>query len=108
VLTSWYSSANSQLILTLFLLIEVCLIGAFSCTSIFAFLLFFEASAIPVFILMVYCGSDRRERLKASYYFLFFTLYGSISLLLIIINVYSLYQIKYLSGLTSLVDNYSA
>jgi len=72
------------------LALEICLVGAFSCTSLFAFLLFFEASAIPIFILMVYCGSDRRERLKASYYFIFFTLYGSISLLLVLINSYSL------------------
>ena len=74
-------------------MIEICLVGAFSCTNIFTFLLFFEASAIPVFILMVYCGSDRRERIKASYYFIFFTLYGSISLLLVIINIYSLTQL---------------
>jgi len=58
------------------------------------FLLFFEASAIPVFILMAYCGSDRRERIKASYYFIFFTLYGSLSLLLIIINLYGLIQLN--------------
>jgi len=95
LLTSWYSTVNVQTFLTLILLIEVCLIGAFSCTSLFLFLMFFEASAIPIFILIVYCGSDRRERLKASYYFLFFTLYGSISLLLVIINSYSLQQVTF-------------
>lgn len=107
VLTSWYSSVNTQLLLNLFLLIEICLVGAFSCTNLFAFLLFFEASAIPVFILMVYCGSDRRERIKASYYFIFFTLYGSISLLLVIINSYSWYQIQYFSDNNIFLSNYS-
>lgn len=107
VLTSWYSFTNTQLLLNLFLLIEICLMGAFSCVNLFAFLLFFEAVAIPVFILMVYCGSDRRERIKASYYFIFFTLYGSISLLLIIINIYSLYQIQYFFELSAPMANYS-
>lgn len=96
VLTSWYSLINSQLFLSLILLIEICLISAFSCTNIFVFLLFFEASALPIFILMAYCGSDRRERLKASYYFIFFTLYGSLSLLLFIANVYVAYQIQFI------------
>jgi NADH-quinone oxidoreductase subunit M len=77
------------------LLIEICLVGAFSCTSIFVFLLFFEASALPIFILIAYCGSARRERLKASYYFLFFTLYGSLSLLLLLLNFYSLSQLQF-------------
>lgn len=107
LLTTWYSNTNSQLLLSLFLVIEICLVGAFSCINIFAFLLFFEASAIPVFILMIYCGSDRRERLKAAYYFLFFTLYGSISLLLVIINIYILYQVKYVSDLTTIISSYS-
>jgi len=107
VLTSWYSSVNTQLLLNLLLLIEICLIGAFSCVNLFAFLLFFEASAIPVLVLMVYCGSDRRERIKASYYFLFFTLYGSISLLLIIVNVYSLFQVERFFETSELVSNYS-
>jgi len=104
ILTTWYAIINTQLILNLFLLIEICLVGAFSCTNIFTFLLFFEASAIPVFILMVYCGSDRRERIKASYYFIFFTLYGSISLLLVIINIYSLAQ---LDSTNTIAANYS-
>lgn len=102
LLTSWYTLVNTQLFLTLILLIEVCLVGTFSCTNLFVFLVFFEASAIPIFILMVYCGSNRRERLKASYYFLFFTLYGSISLLLVIINMYTIYQISFNSELINL------
>ena len=71
------------------------------------FLLFFEASAIPIFLLIVYCGSDRRERLKASYYFLFFTLYGSISLLLLIINASALSQVSFITSVEATVDSYS-
>jgi len=82
---------------TMMLLLEVCLVGAFSCTNLFVFLLFFEASALPIFILIVYCGSARRERLKAGYYFLFYTFYGSLSLLLVLLNVYSLNQINFIT-----------
>ena len=78
--------------MSLLLIMETCLIGAFSCNNLFIFLLFFEASSIPIYLLMVYGGSERRERLKASYFFLFFTLYGSIALLLVLLNVYTLEQ----------------
>lgn len=105
VLTSWNSSVNFFLFNSLILLIEFCLVGAFSCTSFFLFLLFFEASALPIFILISYCGSPRRERLKASYYFLFFTLYGSLSLLLLILNWYSLKQIDIFSVCTPANDS---
>lgn len=97
-LTTWYSSVNIFLFSFLLFLIEFFLVGAFSCTNLFLFLLFFEASALPVFILIVYCGSPRRERFKASYYFLFFTLYGSISLLLLILNMYTLNSLEFLSS----------
>jgi NADH-quinone oxidoreductase subunit M len=96
ILTVWYSNINMFLFCFMILLLEICLIGAFSCTNMFIFLLFFELSALPIFILIVYCGSARRERLKASYYFLFYTFYGSISLLLVLINVYSLSQINFI------------
>jgi NADH-quinone oxidoreductase subunit M len=95
LLAAWYSSVDMLLFSGMMLLIEIFLIGAFSCTNLFVFLLFFEASALPIFILIAYCGSARRERLKASYYFLFFTLYGSLSLLLLILNFYGLSQISF-------------
>lgn len=105
LLTAWYSIINWILFINLILILEICLIGAFSCSSIFIFLLFFEASAIPVFILIIYCGSNRRERIKAAYYFLFFTLYGSISLLLVLINIFTIYQISFISELVHLNNN---
>ena len=56
---------------------------------------------------MVYAGSDRRERLKASYYFIFFTLYGSLSLLLVIISVYSNQQTDFIADLDVLSTSYA-
>ena len=98
LLTGWYSNVNKFIFASLLLVSEICLVGSFSCTNLFVFLLFFEASALPIFVLIVYCGSPRRERLKAGYYFLFFTLYGSLSLLLVIINTYATAQIAFLEN----------
>jgi NADH-quinone oxidoreductase subunit M len=98
LITAWYSGTNMALFCTMLLLLEICLVGAFSCTNLFSFLLFFEASALPIFILIAYCGSGRRERLKAGYYFLFYTFYGSLSLLLVLLNFYSLNQINFISN----------
>lgn len=96
LLTSWYTVVNKVMFTVLLLISEICLIGSFSCVNLFVFLLFFEASALPIFVLILYCGSPRRERLKAAYYFLFFTLYGSLSLLLSIINMYVASQLTFL------------
>lgn len=101
LLTAWYTVINKLFFTILLLVSEICLIGSFSCTNLFIFLLFFEASALPIFMLVVYCGSPRRERLKASYYFLFFTLYGSIALLLLILNMYALFQIDFVIQITN-------
>jgi NADH-quinone oxidoreductase subunit M len=96
LLTSWYASINSNVLALLLLTIEVCLVGAFSCTSLFVFLLFFELSALPIFVFIAYCGSPRRERVKAAYYFLLFTFYGSIALLAVLLNIYGLQQVSFL------------
>jgi NADH-quinone oxidoreductase subunit M len=100
-LAAWNLTVNALLFSSLILLIEIFLIGSFASSSIFTFLVFFEASAIPIFIMIIYCGSPRRERIKAGYYFILFTLYGSMSLLLIIINFYVISKI-------SLFNNYGA
>lgn len=69
---------------------QIFLICAFTCVSVFIFLLFFELASLPIFVLMVQQGSLRRERVKASYYFLLFTAYGSIAILLFLVNFYNL------------------
>jgi NADH-quinone oxidoreductase subunit M len=92
---------------SMMLILEICLVGAFSCTNLFVFLLFFEASALPIFILIAYCGSARRERLKAGYYFLFYTFYGSLSLLLVLLNFYSLSQINFTSEVPDYINSHT-
>jgi NADH-quinone oxidoreductase subunit M len=107
LLTAWYSGVNMLLFCSMMLILEICLVGAFSCTNLFVFLLFFEASALPIFILIAYCGSARRERLKAGYYFLFYTFYGSLSLLLVLLNFYSLSQINFVTEVPSYINSYT-
>lgn len=74
--------------ITLILLMQFFLTMAFSCSNIFIFLLFFELASLPIFILITQQGSLRRERLKAGLYFLLFTIYGSLSVLILLVSVY--------------------
>lgn len=90
VLYLWYSSMSAIFICNMVLIIATAIVGAFTANNIFVFLIFFELSSLPIFVLLSYSGSMRRERVKALYYFLFFTLYGSLSLLLVLISLYSL------------------
>lgn len=85
-----------SLFCSIIVFLEICLICAFTTTNLFMFLLFFEMASIPIFILIAYCGSARRERLQAAYYFLFFTLYGSLFILFMLVNIYSILQSDYL------------
>lgn len=54
---------------------------AFSSTSIFTFFVSFEALLIPLFFLIGFFGT-RQRRVKAAFYLVFYTLVGSIPLLL--------------------------
>lgn len=67
------------LVLCLFML--VCLIFSFSTSDFLLFYILFEASLIPIFMLIMGWGYQP-ERLKASYYLLFYTLLASLPLLL--------------------------
>ena len=62
------------------LLIELCLIISFYTTNLFIFFIFFESILIPMFIIIGYWGS-RDRKIKAAYYFFFYTLFGSIFML---------------------------
>nr|YP_009114131.1 NADH dehydrogenase subunit 4 [Euphaea decorata]YP_009114144.1 NADH dehydrogenase subunit 4 [Euphaea ornata]AHC02131.1 NADH dehydrogenase subunit 4 [Euphaea decorata]AHC02141.1 NADH dehydrogenase subunit 4 [Euphaea ornata] len=70
-----------NILLLLFLLLT------FSSCSLFMFYLFFEASLIPTFFLVLGWGYQP-ERMQAGIYLLFYTLFASLPLLLSIFNVY--------------------
>lgn len=89
LLASHYTYINNDrqnlfsiLILTLCLILLI----AFSLSSLFLFFIFFEASLIPTFILILGWGYQP-ERLQAGIYLLIYTLTARLPLLLIIIYI---------------------
>lgn len=89
ILVSW-TSINYRLkeYLILFFIIEFLLINVFSVLDILLFYIFFEAILIPMFIVIGIWGS-RIERVYAAYQFFFYTLLGSLFMLLGVLSIYS-------------------
>lgn len=89
ILISWTSIIYrlKEYIILLFI-IEWLLINVFAVLDIFLFYIFFEAILIPMFLVIGIWGS-RMERVKASYQFFFYTLVGSLFMLLGILCIYS-------------------
>ena len=69
------------------LALESILLLAFSTTDLFVFYVAFEAVLIPMFFIIGVLGSGR-SRVKAAYYFFFYTLIGSIFFSLGIFTIY--------------------
>jgi proton-translocating NADH-quinone oxidoreductase chain M len=72
-----------------FLILEACLLLAFSVSDLFFFYVFFEASLIPMFFIIGVWGSGY-ERIKAAYFFFFFTMAGSVLFLTAIFVIQTL------------------
>jgi len=70
------------------LLIELLLLLVFSVLDLLLFYVFFEAILIPMFILIGIWGS-RERKLRAVYLLLFYTLFGSVLMLLGILYLYT-------------------
>ena len=77
-----------KLFITLFLIMESLLIAAFSVLNLILFYVFFEGILIPMFLIIGIWGS-RSRKIKAAYYLFFYTLVGSILMLLAILFIYS-------------------
>nr|YP_010586441.1 NADH dehydrogenase subunit 4 [Oxyethira ecornuta]UZZ44242.1 NADH dehydrogenase subunit 4 [Oxyethira ecornuta] len=84
------SLMNKVYLLTIFLMV-VLLILTFSCSHIFMFYIFFEASLIPIFMLVMGWGYQP-ERLSAGIFLLFYTLFASLPLML---GIFYLYYYNY-------------
>jgi len=80
------------------------LIGVFTILDILGFYVLFEAILIPMYLIIGIWGS-RKEKVSASYYFFFYTLIGS---LLMLVGILYLYNVAgttdYLSLLTFEID----
>lgn len=67
----------------------IILINVFSLLDIFLFFIFFECILIPMFFLIAIWGS-RQRKIYAAYQFTCYTMFGSIFILLAIINIYTI------------------
>lgn len=77
------ASYKNGLIL-IFLILRLSLVFSFSATNILIFYFFFEWSLLPIFLIIIGWGYQI-ERLKARLFILFYTLFASLPLLIIIL-----------------------
>jgi len=80
ILASWESiEKRVPEYMAAFLLMEALMIGVFSAQDMFLFYIFFEAGLIPMYLIIgIWGGADR---IKASYKFFLYTLFGSLLML---------------------------
>ena len=90
IIMSWNAIDNlkKEFLISLFFILLL-LIGVFSIMDIIGFYILFEAILIPMFLIIGIWGS-REEKVKAAFYFFFYTLIGSLLMLLCIFKLYSL------------------
>ena len=88
---SWDSVRNlrKEFLICLFSILLL-LIGVFSVLDILGFYILFESILIPMFLIIGIWGS-REEKVKAAFYFFFYTLIGSLLMLISIFKLYSIY-----------------
>ena len=89
LLSNWNSiKENLRSYLITILLLETLLLAVFLVLDILLFYIFFESILPPLFLLIGLFGSSNKVR--ASYYFFLYTLWGSLFLLLSILTMYSI------------------
>nr|YP_009414962.1 NADH dehydrogenase subunit 4 [Allocebus trichotus]AAK70534.1 NADH dehydrogenase subunit 4 [Allocebus trichotus]ACI47097.1 NADH dehydrogenase subunit 4 [Allocebus trichotus]AIW64359.1 NADH dehydrogenase subunit 4 [Allocebus trichotus]AIW64372.1 NADH dehydrogenase subunit 4 [Allocebus trichotus] len=88
---------RKKLYLTMLVLLQVFLIMTFSAMELILFYILFEATLIPTLVIITRWG-NQTERLNAGFYFLFYTLIGSLPLLVALIYIqYSLGSLNLLT-----------
>nr|AIW80934.1 NADH dehydrogenase subunit 4 [Cheirogaleus medius] len=78
------TSTRKKLYLSMLIFLQVFLIMTFTATELILFYILFEATLIPTLIIITRWG-NQTERLNAGLYFLFYTLMGSLPLLVALI-----------------------
>nr|YP_009503107.1 NADH dehydrogenase subunit 4 [Anomalurus pusillus]ASM91439.1 NADH dehydrogenase subunit 4 [Anomalurus pusillus] len=90
------SQIRKKLYVTMLISLQALLIMTFSATELTLFYILFEATLIPTLIIITRWG-NQTERLNAGLYFLFYTLTGSLPLLIALTYLYnSLYSLNFL------------
>nr|YP_009059593.1 NADH dehydrogenase subunit 4 [Zapteryx exasperata]AEL97499.1 NADH dehydrogenase subunit 4 [Zapteryx exasperata]AIN79087.1 NADH dehydrogenase subunit 4 [Zapteryx exasperata] len=92
---------RQRVYINLLIMLQTFLIMAFSATEMILFYIMFEATLIPTLIIITRWG-NQTERLNAGTYFLFYTLMGSLPLLIALLIMQ-----KDLSTLSMLIMQYS-
>nr|YP_004021531.1 NADH dehydrogenase subunit 4 [Megacrania alpheus adan]BAJ24590.1 NADH dehydrogenase subunit 4 [Megacrania alpheus adan] len=80
----------SELFMFFIILLFLFLFFSFSSNSLFLFYIFFESSLIPT-LFLIFGWGYQPERLQAGMYFLFYTLFSSLPMLVCIIYFYSFF-----------------
>jgi proton-translocating NADH-quinone oxidoreductase chain M len=88
ILFIWNETRFKEYALNL-LLIEFLLLLVFSVLDVFLFYVFFEAILIPMFVLIGIWGS-RERKIRAVYLLFFYTLFGSLLMLIGLLYIYSI------------------
>ncbi|TCM57536.1 NADH dehydrogenase subunit M [Rhizobium sp. PP-F2F-G48] len=87
VLASWHAiEKRIKSYMIAFLLLQVVMTGVFVSLDIVLFYVFFEATLIPMFVIIGVWGG--KERVYASYKFFLYTLFGSVLMMLAIMAMY--------------------
>lgn len=91
IIMSWkaINFMKKEFLLSLFVIL-ILLIGVFTVLDVLGFYILFEGILIPMFIFIGVWGS-REEKVKAAFYFFFYTLIGSLLMLVSIFKIYSIY-----------------
>lgn len=95
---------NKVLFISLFLILESCIIGVFSAKDLVLFYVFFEAFLIPMYLIIGVWGSA--NRVYASIKFFIYTLFGSILMLLAISYIFINEPTTDILELTKYLRNY--
>lgn len=89
ILASWNSiKENIMEYLIAFLILETCMISVFVVLDLLLFYVFFESVLIPMFLIIGIWGA-RERKIHAAFQFFFYTLLGSVFMLLGILLIYS-------------------
>nr|VFU78796.1 NADH dehydrogenase subunit 4 [Proasellus assaforensis] len=90
-------SSTFNVMLTLLLLT---LVMVFSCSNLMMFYIFFEASLVPTFILILGWGYQP-ERLQAGVYMMLYTIFASLPLLVVLLNIMTKDSIGFMGEINS-------
>nr|YP_010758132.1 NADH dehydrogenase subunit 4 [Macroscelides flavicaudatus]WEW63442.1 NADH dehydrogenase subunit 4 [Macroscelides flavicaudatus] len=80
------SLTRKKLYISMLILLQLFLIMTFSSSELILFYIMFEATLIPTLVIITRWG-NQNERLNAGVYFLFYTIVGSIPLLIALISI---------------------